>query len=509
MDQSSLTFRAFKNSAYNVIGYLWPVIFTLAVTPIVVFTLGIKEYGIYLFVNTTMGLLGLFDLGLGTAVTKHLSYYYGKGDQPAIKRLIRSANSLFLAVGLLGLGTAAAIAIWGTSILPDRFATYQQYASLFFIGGGIFFLNTISSTASAALVAVQRFDVWNKIGVVSTALMSLSILAVIKAGGSLQAVFLVQLAVTLGVACATFYNARKILPLVSLTFGWDKSEIKTCYTFGLVNFINNIASSALASLDRLIIPLFVGPSNLTYYSMPGNVTAKIPGMSNTLGVSLFPTVSQLSGSEDAQRIETLYIRSFRLITVVAGALTITSISFAHEILRFWLNSDFADKSSSILVILALTNFILALFGPLSNFLLGLGKLKFLTASSLSMAILNLALLFILLPRFGILGAAYAYLFSVLPVIYFFYHVERHYLKLSGRVSHYARTIGGTVLTASIVWCVNLATAKLIISLPTLLLTGGVSALLYILTYKALGFFAKEDWHDLERFYSLILKKIKP
>jgi len=101
MEQSSLTYKTFKNIAYNVIGYVWPMAFALFITPIIIFRLGVKNYGIYLLVYTFISLLGLLDFGIGLSVSKHLTFYYGKHDKAAIMRLIRSSNSLFLLIGLL------------------------------------------------------------------------------------------------------------------------------------------------------------------------------------------------------------------------------------------------------------------------------------------------------------------------------------------------------------------------------------------------------------------------
>jgi O-antigen/teichoic acid export membrane protein len=508
MNQSSLTFKAFKNASYSIIGFLWPILFTLVITPLIIFGLGVKEYGIYILITSVMSIMGILDLGLGTAVAKHMAFYHGKKDDASIVRITHSSNSLFLIVAMVGLAFSIFIALGGTHLLPERFSGYDQYSILFVIGGLMFFASNITSTFNSVLVAIQRFDVINKISMLSTALSSISMLAVVKAGGSLTGLFIVQLTVQTLISAIIFWQARKLLPIATYRFGWDKAEIKHCYKFSLVFFINNIGTSALASLDRLIIPLYVGPTNLTYYSLPGNVTSKIPAMANTLGASLFPTVSQLSGSEDAVRIRNLYVRSSRLIIVMASALTVTSISFSYELLKYWLSADIAAQASNILIVLALTNFVLALFNPLSNFLLGLGKVKFLTIASISMAALNIALLFILLPIYGIMGAAWAYFISVLPVLYFIYHVERHYLNLSNRGSHYLRTIAGAGITSVIVLSLNLFLGRFIVSLPTLLIVGGVSALVYILLYRLFGFFEKEDWHDLERFFTLFLKKIK-
>ena len=157
--------------------------------------------------------------------------------------------------------------------------------------------------------------------------------------------------------------------------------------------------------------------------------------------------------------------------------------------------------------MALTNFILALFGPLSNFLLGLGKLKFLATSSVCMAILNAVALFTLLPLYGIVGAAWAYLISVLPVIYLFYYIETRYLNLPNRGTYYKKTIIGTMVVVFFVWLLNFFMTHFVISLPTLLIAGCTSVLAYVIFYKLFGFFDQEDWKDIERFASLFMKRL--
>lgn len=508
MEKESLTYKAFKNSSYSMMGYLWPIVFTLFITPIIVLTLGVKEYGIYLFINTSMGLFGLFELGLGVAVLKYMSYYYGKKDEEAIRRLTHSANSLFLILALLSLIISAIVGLFGVSFLPTSFFVYEKYFMLFILAGGVLFFNIVTATYSLILSAVQRFDISNKIGMTSITISSLGMLFVVKMGGSIREIFIVQLVVAAVFSVVIFREAKKLLPIATFKFGWNKKEIISCYRFGVVAYINNIATTALSSLDKIVIPFFVGPSNLTYYSMPSSVTAKIQGITNTLTVSMLPTTSQLSGGDEISRMKTMYIRTFRLMIVIAGALTITVISFSYEIMKYWLSIDFAEKSSKVLVILALTSFILALFGPLSNFLLGLGKLKILSVSSVCMAVLNAIALFTLLPLYGIVGAAWAYLISVLPAIYLFYYVETHYLNLPNRRTYYKKTILGAIVVVFFVGLLNFFMVQLVFNLLTLLIAGGTSVLVYVILYRLFGFLDLEDWVDIERFTTIFFKRIK-
>ncbi len=442
-------------------------------------------------------------------VTKHMSFYWGKKDFSALRTLIRTSNSLSLITAVLGMLLLIAIGYVGPHLLPAQFASYQAYSTSFLIAGLIFFSVTLITTYGTIMTALQRFDVSTKIGMASITTSSFAVLGVVLAGGSLTAIFLTQLIVIVVFNVVTVLRAQKILPEAAFRFGWDAQEIRHCYRFGLIAFVNGIAATALASLDRLIIPFYAGPSNLTYYSLPGSVTSRIPGVSNTLAITLFPTTSQLDGANNRLRIETLYIRSFRLITIAAAALCITSIAFAYKILLYWLNADFAAHSSEILVILALTNFLLALFGPLSSFLLGLNKIKFVTAMSLVMGTLNAVLLFILLPLYGITGAAWAYLLSVLPVIYIFYYAEKKYLTLVNRGHYYMRKITGTVVISIAVWFIDTyLLSPFIVNIATLLLVGGCSVVIYLILYKICGLFDPVDWADFEKFFGQIARKLK-
>lgn len=502
-----LSIKTFRNSSYNLVGYVWPIFFSLFITPIIIYKLGIKDYGIFIFVNTIVSLFGLLDLGMAAAVTRYMSNYHGKGDTERLKKLIHTAHTFFLGLGTIGFLFSFWIYLFGADLLPEKFGEYEQYAPLFILGGATFFVSAAISVYNLIPNVLQRFDLSAKIGIASLTTSSLTMLLIVVLGGRLNAIFIAQLILTILFSAATFFIARRILPLATFNLKWDKEEIRRCFKFGSVAFLNNLAGSSLTYLDRLIIPFFVGPSNLTFYSVPGNITTKIPGTSNTLSSVLFPLASQLEGKNDASRIENLYVRSLRLITVVSAALAITTIAFSYKILLYWLGQDFADTSTNILIILSVTNFIIALSSPLSNFLLGLGKLKLLTIISIFTAVINGLLLILLLPRYGITGAAWAYLISVLPIAYTFYYTEKNYLVLIGRKNYYFQKLGSVLVTSLIVWAFDTYfLSRFINSLFTLLICGGVSFITFIIVYRLLHFFDKNDWADIEHFFSLVWKK---
>ncbi len=498
--------RALTNTAWNMISYGWPILFSIIITPIVVNSLGIRDYGIYTFFNTVISLLGLLDLGVSTAISKYLAEYYGQGNKERIKKLLGTTLSIFLGIGIIGL----LVFILGAIIpsLFDNLTDYSKYRVGIIFAGMTFFVMVMSSIYSITFTSLQRFDIGSKIGITMLTAQQISILILVLLKYSINEIFVVQFIIAILSYFTQKHIAEKILPELPKEFSWDSIEAKKCYKFGLVTFVNNIATTSLTYLDRLIMPFFLGPSSLTYYSLPGNIASKIPGVSNSLSGILFPMTSSLHGLGDLEKIKTLYIRSFRLITVIAASVTVTILAYAYPILKYWISVDLAEKASSVLIILAITNFILALAGPLSSFLLGLGKLKFLTTLSLSMASLNTLLLVILLPFAGIKGAAWAYLLSLLPVAYMFYFTEKHYLSLLERKKYYKKMFLGNIFVSIIIFMIaKFLLIQFITNLVMILVIGGFTIILYIVLYWRLDYFEKEDVESIKLFIRRIIKKI--
>jgi len=507
MDRASLTFRTYLNSAYNLIGYAWPILLTFFVTPLVVFRLGIKEYGIFIFINTISVFINIIDLGIGSAITKHLATYIGEDNKKGQVNLIRTANLLFFIIAVVGLVIFLIISFAGSKFLPNLFTEYRQYALLFAIAGFTFFVESASRCYTVTLNVLQRYDILTKINMSIFTLSSLGTLLIVYMNGGLYGVFIFQFFIALITAIVMLIKAKKHLPLMTVLFSWNTYEIKKSYLFGLANTINGLSGLALLHLDRLIIPFYVGPSNLTYYNMPGSIASKIPGLSSGIATMIFPLASTYSTEEHRERLKKLYVRSFRIITIASAAITVSCISFAHPLLLYWLNEDFAKKSTTTLIILALTNFALTLSGLMSNFLLGMGKLKILSITSFLNTLLNVLLLLFLLPRYGINGAAWAYLLSLVPLTYLFYYTEKHYLELQKRRTYYLKLILGTFIVSAILLVFNLVIiTPFISSLLSVLIAAGTSSIIYVILYRKFGFFEDEDWNDFEFIYRKILKK---
>ncbi|MFA5022984.1 MAG: oligosaccharide flippase family protein [Candidatus Paceibacterota bacterium] len=497
---------ALKNTVYNFIGYLLPSIFAILITPVVVLKLGVKDYGIFIFINTILSLLNILNLGTGTATIKHVAEYFSTKQIARLKNLVYSMNTALLVIGFIGLVVCSVVGLLLPHFMPGQ--AVGTYSLVFVLAGLTFFFTSITSIFNLILNALQRFDLINKIGMSISTASSLASLGLVLIGFKLTAIMVSQLVFAF-IALWLFSRAsRKILPEAKLRYAWSLEEAIKNYKFGLATFFSNIAGTSLAYLDRLIIPIFLGPSQLTYYSLPGGITMRIPGVVGSLSGVIFPATVSLQSLGDKEKIKRLYIRSFRLLIVIACAITVSIILLAKKILLYWLSADFAINSTQVLIVLALTNMLLALYGPLINFLLAFSRFRFLTSMSFFMAGLNALCLLLLMPRFGINGAAWAYLISTLPIIYMFYQIEIRYLELKNRLSFYFFYFSKLIITSlSLAILVYYLISPQINSFPTLAIGGPLAVVLFIALYFIYGFFETDDLRDLKLLYQKITKKV--
>lgn len=506
MDQESLSHKTLRNSAYYFVGYILPILFGIVVTPFVVHRLGVVEYGILVLVNTVTSFLGYIDLGLGSAFTKYASEYQARKDFGSLSKLLGSVQSLSYIYGAVGFLVFVIIGKWLLPLFHIPTQSLNHIFLVFVLGGALFLINSMNGVALGVATALQRFDLITKINIASLIFINLFTVLAVLVGYQIKAIMAINVLGSGLVFLAYRLIQRRLLREVPPHFAWHPGEIKKAYRFGLLSFVSSFSAGALVFLDRLIIPIFINPAQLSYYSLPGNVALKTPGITNSLSVMLFPMASAFQGAGEGDRMRQIYVRVFRNLSIVAAGITTGIILFARPILLFWLGPEFADRGTIILIILAVTNYLVSIYIPLQSMLLGLGELKFLIWQSVGMALLNFILLLILVPRMGIVGAAWAYLIAILPMTYAFYWVEHKLFGFTSQLTYYLKFYFGLLVTAVITAILaKFAILPFVSTIYTLIILGPLTVVFYFVFYYLFGFANKSDIAIFKNFLFRIFK----
>jgi O-antigen/teichoic acid export membrane protein len=120
-----------------------------------------------------------------------------------------------------------------------------------------------------------------------------------------------------------------------------------------------------------------------------------------------------------------------------------------------------------------------------------------------MAVINATLLLILMPRYGINGAALAYFVSVLYIIWMFYYSEKKYFNVPKK-THIILLLKIAVTAVPFYILTHYIFYPAITSMFSLILIGPSCVILFMILYKLFGFVEKEDWND----FKILCKKIK-
>src|SRR4030088_2838108 len=91
-----------QNVLASVLGKVWNVLLSLAVVPVYLRVLGVEAFGLIGIFVTLMGIVVLFDLGLGTALSRELARYSAGSDNAReMRNLLRSVETIYWLMGLL------------------------------------------------------------------------------------------------------------------------------------------------------------------------------------------------------------------------------------------------------------------------------------------------------------------------------------------------------------------------------------------------------------------------
>ena len=264
MDKGTLSYKTLRNSTFLLIGFVVPMFFTIFLTRALSSRLGIVEFGVFLLLNAINSFIGYIDMGFGTSVTKFAAEYNARSENFSLARLLNSALLVFSAIGLLGLAVFFILGKWFLPVFNIPAQSYGNIFLVFILAGLIFMFNSLGSVYTAFLTALQRFDLITKISTGSLIVSSLGTIALVYMGYQLKAVMGLNLLLVLTQLYLTRFYLNRQLPNLGFRLDFDKAEIIKCYKFGFQTFVSSISDSFLVFLDRLFIPIFLGPAQLAF-----------------------------------------------------------------------------------------------------------------------------------------------------------------------------------------------------------------------------------------------------
>jgi O-antigen/teichoic acid export membrane protein len=210
--------------------------------------------------------------------------------------------------------------------------------------------------------------------------------------------------VTAGTVLLAISIQRKLGPILAWP-SWNSTELSAVMSFGSTSWLLGLSGMAFNQLDRLMVGFFLGPVAVGYYSVCAQATQPIHGIVASGLHFLFPHLSTRVATEEPAAVRQSIKQALMWNILLAIVLSAPSALFSTRFLTLWMGSDFAVHTSSVLAWLSLAAGLLAVNVTPHYSLLALGYIRNVALLNLIAGGAMLAFMALLIPRYGIVGAA--------------------------------------------------------------------------------------------------------
>lgn len=383
--------------------------------------LGPEGRGVYALATLLPSLIVTFgNLGIGPAT----AYYVARGDFS--REEIVGSNVLFsLGIGGIGiLGGLAVVLFCGETIFPGVPASYFVLA-LLLVPAEVFF-----SYLRYVLLGAHRIKEFNYVQIIHSALfLGFVALALLGLRAGVIGAILAVLFTRLGVDVVVFRLAKRVAGGIDLKS--NPTYMKRVTTYGLQAHLANTLGFLNYRVDMFLVNGFLGPTAVGLYAVGVVPAEKLWMISQAASIVLFPRVAAQTEEQRRKEFTPLVARTV-LWTTALAALVLAFLSPRIVLLLY--SAAFLPAVSALQALLV---GIVALSAGrvLSNDLSGRGFPWLNIPIGLAAVTANVLFNILWIPRYGIVGAAWAstasYTISFLMALLF-------YCRLSG--NHWSNVI---------------------------------------------------------------------
>lgn len=372
-------------------------------------TLGVQEYGLYVYAVSTFSFLStIAALGIPTLVTRQSAIWAQSSQWGLLRGVIKfglsaaTMSSLLLGLAflacrpLLGRITSAAGFTWAAIIVVPLLL----FRALDEVVGGAFqgLHYIVRSTAPRTL------------------LVPVCVLAYVGCSLRLHApltsvrVLVVQCVAALLVLVYQLYGLRARIPVAARIYK-PIVEFQKWIVDALPFFGNGLFFVINTQVDILLLGYFRGDQSSAIYQV-GTRGAQILILSlSAIATTVQPRMAELSAAGDESGLRRIITQTTRVGFIVALIGALLLVAFGTPVIRLLYGSPFISAATvlSILVVCRLPN---AGTGSLGPFLTMTGREMLLFKALGLEAVANIVLNIILIPRWGMNGAAFSTGFSM-------------------------------------------------------------------------------------------------
>ncbi len=400
---SSLGKKILRGVLSNLVGQGAVFILSFLLTPWLVGKLGAGGYGFYTLIWSLLSYALIFNFGSFYAA----QHFTSKWQEISARRgdLAFFLRKTFLYV--LGSGTAVAILVFNARDIIARHFLHGPFSAS---GSTVFAL--VSLSIPFYFMAQFFFNLLWGLKRFSIANAFLAFQAILITGG---ASLLVYFGFQMKAIAILFIFSQLLLSLAGLFLVYPlflrpslsalAKDRKDYLSFAVKSALPLIFVTLVSQGDRAAVGFCLSLTQLGYYSLSASLAQKFNSISASVAAVSFPILSELVGKGEEERLRRIYLKASELSFFALFPLSIFSFILIPQFMSLWLGVNFSQACTWPFRMLVIANLLnLSIYMP-NQIASARGNPHWVSYAWILKFAFLFPLWFVLIPRWGILGAA--------------------------------------------------------------------------------------------------------
>ena len=393
---------------------------TLVSLPLAVRYLGGERYGVWATITTIAVWINLLDLGIANSLTNHISRAYALHDRHYAARSF--TNALVLTGGIAGLaGVALAWLLprvnWARLLNVSANVSPSELRHLVLAAVAVMLLALPCNLVNKVLAGYQELHRANYAAAIGALAGLCGLVLGIRLRVSMPALFVMS------AGCLTFASLAMLIRVVGFDKPWLRPGpdlLEPGLTCELLNsgwsfFLIQVAAVVVFSSDNLVVSHYLGPAEVTPYSVTWRMVGFVAVLQSLLFPALWPAYAEAHARSDYGWIRrTFAVTMTGTLALNAGCVAILLV-IGRGLIRLWAGPA-AVPPRSLLVAMCVWALISGLMTVESCLLAALNRTRAQAVLSILAAGVNLVLSIMWVRQFGSLGVIAGTIVSYLAVL---------------------------------------------------------------------------------------------
>jgi len=390
--------------------------------------MGAHDYGLWTLALAFLGLMGIADIGIGSATTKFIAEFNEKQDTQRLSETITIAFAISISLAVIFTAMLYFLAPWLTSLFTSPKAQSGEILFIFQICTLGVLPIMLENIGIAIPRGFQDYKVTTILLLVKNISMILCAVWIVSKDGTATQVIMSTVMIAWGLAIISLIVAFHRIKKAGLYITVSSDTLRKLSEFMFFMGITGIGIKIFTLFDRVVVAYTLGLEAAAYYSIATGIANKFTAFGSAATQALFPAFSSWNVKKDRQSIWNKLVSATSLVGIGAIVPGTILLIFSRPLVFWWLGAENGSIVLYPLQILVAVYMIKVITAPSYQAANGLGRPWVTTLTTIIGSLATIGLIIVLGKSFGLIGAIWAniavWVELSLPVYLYFMLIRR-------------------------------------------------------------------------------------